>query len=106
MDRKWSGCSPIVVDQPARAEEPARGRSLQGLERDVLLGGLSNRKIGDRIQLSESRVKNIVQCLFSKASVWTRGQLVRVAMDGSWDAARDLLKRLPEPHESSEPGPS
>jgi hypothetical protein len=70
-----------------------------------VLGGLSNRKIGDRMQLSESRVKNIVQCLFNKASVRTRGQLVRVAMDGSWDAARDLLKRLPEPHESSEPGP-
>jgi hypothetical protein len=44
--------------------------------------------------------------LVQQGLVRTEGQLVRVAMDGSWDAAQDLLKRLPEPRESSEQGPS
>ena len=59
-------------------------------ERDVLLGilaGLTNRKIGQGIGLSESAVKNVVQRLFGKAGVKTRSQLVRAAMDGSLGAA-------------------
>ena len=98
-----------VIGLPVHPEDGGRGKSLQDPERDVLLGileGLSNRQIGDRMRLSESRVKNVVQCLFSKAGVRTRGQLVRVAMDGSWGATRDLFKRLPELHEFSESGPS
>jgi two-component system, NarL family, nitrate/nitrite response regulator NarL len=96
-----------VIDRLPLLEDGLRGNFLQDLERDVLLGileGFSNRQIGDRMRLSESRVKNIVQCLFSKAGVRTRGQLVRVAMDGSWDAARDVLKRFSDSLQpSSEP---
>ena len=44
---------------------------------------MTNRKIGIRLGLSESCVKNIVQRLFGKASVNTRGQLVRAALQGS-----------------------
>ncbi len=55
-------------------------------ERKVLLGilgGLTNKKIGGNIGLSESSVKAIVQRLFAKAGVRTRSQLVRVALEGS-----------------------
>jgi DNA-binding NarL/FixJ family response regulator len=59
-------------------------------ERKVLLGilgGLTNKKIGGNIGLSESSVKAIVQRLFAKAGVRTRSQLVRVALEGSLAAA-------------------
>ena len=59
-------------------------------ERTVLQGvidGLSNRKIGGRIGISESTVKTILQRLFKKARVHTRSQLVRRALDGSWAPA-------------------
>ncbi len=58
-------------------------------ERNVLDGivrGLTNRKIGDGMGLSESSVKNIVQRLFGITGVKTRGQLVRIALEGSFDA--------------------
>jgi DNA-binding NarL/FixJ family response regulator len=61
-------------------------------ERSVLLGilgGLTNKKIGDNIGISESGVKNIVQRLFAKANVKTRSQLVRVALEGSLGAVRE-----------------
>jgi DNA-binding NarL/FixJ family response regulator len=57
-------------------------------ERNVLEGivrGLTNRKIGDGMGLSESSVKNIVQRLFGMTGVKTRGQLVRIALEGSID---------------------
>jgi DNA-binding NarL/FixJ family response regulator len=53
-------------------------------ERSVLQGivdGLSNRKIGDQIGVSESTIKAILQNLFSKAGVRTRSQLVRIALE-------------------------
>lgn len=55
-----------------------------------ILGGLTNRKIGENIGLSEGSVKGIVQQLFLKAGVRKRGQLVRVALEGSLCAAREL----------------
>jgi DNA-binding NarL/FixJ family response regulator len=48
-----------------------------------ILGGLTNRKIGEDIGVSESIVKGVVQQLFRKARVRKRGQLVRVALEGS-----------------------
>jgi len=69
-------------DQPPHSHET----TLPDRERQVLLGilaGLTNRKIGENMGLSESSVKNIVQRLFSKAGVKTRTQLVRVALEGS-----------------------
>jgi DNA-binding NarL/FixJ family response regulator len=54
-------------------------------EQTVLLGvadGLSNRKIGDQIGVSESTIKATLQHLFKKAGVRTRSQLVRIALEG------------------------
>lgn len=51
---------------------------------DGILGGLSNRTIGDHMGLSESSVKNTVQRLFHRGGVKTRSQLVRMALEGSF----------------------
>jgi len=48
-----------------------------------ILGGLTNRKIGGSMGISEGSVKNIVQGLFAKAGVRKRSQLVRIALEGS-----------------------
>jgi hypothetical protein len=58
-----------------------------------ILGGLTNRRIGENIGVSESAVKSVVQQLFQKARVRKRGQLVRVALEGSLSAARELAER-------------
>src|SRR5205823_1803053 len=46
-----------------------------------VLEGLSNKEIAWRLQISESYVKAILQRLFQKTGVRTRGQLVRVAFE-------------------------
>jgi DNA-binding NarL/FixJ family response regulator len=54
-------------------------------EHTVLHGvvdGLSNKKIGNQIGLSESTIKATLQHLFKKAGVRTRSQLVRIALEG------------------------
>jgi two-component system nitrate/nitrite response regulator NarL len=58
-----------------------------------ILGGLTNRKIGENIGVPESAVKGVVQQLFRKAGVRKRGQLVRVALESSLCAACVLAKR-------------
>lgn len=60
---------------------------LTNREQTVLEGvvdGLSNRKIGDQIGVSESSVKATIQQLFTKAGVRTRSQLVRIALEGPY----------------------
>jgi two-component system nitrate/nitrite response regulator NarL len=55
-------------------------------EQTVLKGivdGLSNRKIGIQMGVSESTIKGTLQQLFTKARVRTRSQLVRMALEGS-----------------------
>jgi DNA-binding NarL/FixJ family response regulator len=47
----------------------------------LVMEGLSNKEIAWRIQISESYVKAILQSLFQKTGVRTRGQLVRVAFE-------------------------
>jgi DNA-binding NarL/FixJ family response regulator len=47
----------------------------------VVVEGLSNKDIAWRLQSSESYVKAILQSLFQKTGVRTRGQLVRVAFE-------------------------
>lgn len=64
--------------------EDRRSGTLTERERNVLQGvidGLSNRKIGDKIGVSESTIKATLQRLFSKAGVRTRSQLVRIALE-------------------------
>jgi two-component system, NarL family, nitrate/nitrite response regulator NarL len=93
-----------LVDEYPRLEIQELSSPLETRERSVLLGilgGLTNRKIGDNMGLSESSVKNIVQRLFGKAGVKTRSQLVRVALEGSLDAAGELIKRQPNENRKS-----
>jgi DNA-binding NarL/FixJ family response regulator len=59
--------------------------TLKEREQAVLKGivdGLSNKKIGTQIGVSESTIKATLQQLFSKAGVRTRSQLVRIALEG------------------------
>jgi DNA-binding NarL/FixJ family response regulator len=52
--------------------------------------GLSNKEIAGQLQTSESTVKAVLQQLFDKTGVRTRGQLVRIALEKhSHDWLRD-----------------
>ena len=76
-----------------RHRDFAAVRQLDERERNVLRGilsGMSNRSIGDGMGITESSVKNIVQRLFHKGGVKTRGQLVRVALEGTFGAVLNL----------------
>lgn len=60
------------------------GPEFNDRQRSVLrfvLEGLSNKEIAWKLQISESYVKAILQGLFEKTGVRTRGQLVRVALE-------------------------
>lgn len=46
-----------------------------------VIDGLTNRRIGAKIGVSESTIKAILQRLFAKAGVRTRSQLVRIALE-------------------------
>jgi DNA-binding NarL/FixJ family response regulator len=75
-----------LADRYPQFQDPGVNGVLEERERNVLLGilgGLTNKKIGASMGLSESSVKNIVQRLFGRAGVKTRSQLVRVALEGS-----------------------
>jgi two-component system nitrate/nitrite response regulator NarL len=57
--------------------------SLTAREQSVLqsvVDGLSNKKIGSQLGVSESTIKAALQQLFKKAGVRTRSQLVRIAL--------------------------
>jgi DNA-binding NarL/FixJ family response regulator len=63
---------------------PQTGPLFSDRQRRVLRGvleGLSNKEIAWRLQISESYVKAILQSLFQKTGVRTRGQLVRVVFE-------------------------
>jgi DNA-binding NarL/FixJ family response regulator len=86
-----------LVDQP-HPDDRRPGNLLTEREEKVLLGilgGLTNRKIGDGMGLSEGTVKTVVQHLFVRAGVRTRSQLVRMALEGSLGTACGLAKRAP-----------
>jgi two-component system, NarL family, nitrate/nitrite response regulator NarL len=64
--------------------EPGAGPHFNERQRQVfrfVLEGLSNKEISGSLQISESYVKAILQSLFQKTGVRTRGQLVRVALE-------------------------
>lgn len=66
-------------------------------EQKVLLGilsGLSNKKIGEDMKISESSVKAVVQQLFDKTGVRTRSQLVRIAISRSLQAVTPAVARV------------
>ena len=77
------GPSPAQAAASA-AEESSSQPLFNERQRKVLrfvLEGLSNKEIAWRLQISESYVKAILQNLFQKTGVRTRGQLVRVAFE-------------------------
>ena len=90
----------LLADQSVdRFPQPAEEGSpnlLTERERKVLLGilgGLSNKKIADKLGVSEGAVKTSVQQLFHKAGVRSRSRLVRAALEGSLVTAADSMRR-------------
>lgn len=72
--------TPPAVSPPAAQEEiHLTARELEVLR--LLVQGLANKEIAKEMGISESAVKNTLQQLFSKTSVRTRSQLVRVALE-------------------------
>lgn len=91
-----------LADRLPQTGPPVSNAALTDREQKVLLGvmgGLTNREIGENLSLSESSVKNVIQRLFGKAGVKTRSQLVRVALEGSLGVTRRLI----EEHRSKSP---
>jgi len=65
-------------------EQPSLGPRFNERQRKVLrfvLEGLSNKVIAAQLHISESYVKALIQSLFRKTGVRTRGQLVRVTLE-------------------------
>ena len=81
LDPAFAKMSGGVRGQPGQqaAEPMFNDRQRQVLR--YVLEGLSNKEIAWRMQISESYVKAILQGLFQKTGVRTRGQLVRVALE-------------------------
>ena len=79
LDRSFSR-----ISDPAASADQTLAPMFSDRQRQVLrfvLEGLSNKEIAWRMQISESYVKAILQSLFQKTGVRTRGQLVRVAFE-------------------------
>ena len=80
----WIDRSLARVEEPAGDSGPSAAPVFNERQRKVLrfvLEGLSNKEIAWKLQISESYVKAILQSLFQKTGVRTRGQLVRVAFE-------------------------
>ncbi len=76
-----------------REEEPNLGKILTEREQRVLRAifeGLSNKEIAAQVGVSEGAIKATLQQLFQKTGVRTRGQLVRIALEGSLATTRKL----------------
>jgi two-component system, NarL family, nitrate/nitrite response regulator NarL len=80
LDRRYRNLTALD-----RGSEPATsGPRFNERQRKVLrfvLEGLSNKGIAVRLGISESYVKALMQSLFKKTGVRTRGQLVRVVLE-------------------------
>ena len=80
----WFDRSFAAIGEDPAASPQAAQPTFNDRQRKVLrfvLEGLSNKEIAWRLQISESYVKAILQSLFQKTGVRTRGQLVRVAVE-------------------------
>ena len=74
------------VSELGKQQDEAQPLHLSEREQKVLAGimaGLTNRRIGDQIGISEGSVKMTVQQLLARAGVRSRSQLVRAALEGS-----------------------
>lgn len=70
------GRDAIAVETPVIELTPREQEILS-----VIVQGLANKEIAERLNLSESTVKNTIQGLFSKTGVRSRSQLVRIALE-------------------------
>jgi DNA-binding NarL/FixJ family response regulator len=80
MDRGFAAMEDDLSQSALQASAPVFNERQRKVLRFVL-EGLSNKEIAWRLQISESYVKAILQSLFQKTGVRTRGQLVRVAVE-------------------------
>jgi two-component system nitrate/nitrite response regulator NarL len=74
----------VLLEAEAALKRQEARSGLTAREMEVLQGifqGLANKEISARLKISEGAVKAVVQQLFRKNRVSTRGQLVRVAME-------------------------
>jgi DNA-binding NarL/FixJ family response regulator len=74
----------FLTARPPRPPQTAVVESLSERERVVLEGlleGLTNKRIAERLNVTEGAVKATLQTLFEKTNVRTRAQLVRVALE-------------------------
>jgi DNA-binding NarL/FixJ family response regulator len=74
----------VISAATEKSSRPHRPQELSGRERAVLRGifeGLANKEIAAELNISESLVKAVIQQLFDKTGVRTRGQLVRIALE-------------------------
>ncbi|HEY7391481.1 MAG TPA: response regulator transcription factor [Bryobacteraceae bacterium] len=69
------------ADNEGADESPPMFNERQRRVLRFVIEGLSNKEIAWRLQISESYVKAILQTLFQRTGVRTRGQLVRVAFE-------------------------
>lgn len=79
LDRSFA-----AMEEEAGGKVETKAPLFNDRQRRVLkfvLEGLSNKEIAWRLQISESYVKAILQSLFQKTGVRTRGQLVRVVFE-------------------------
>jgi len=79
LDPSFAGVNEAQRNQSTSAAPAFNERQLKVMR--FVLEGLSNKEIAWRLQISESYVKAILQSLFQKTGVRTRGQLVRVAVE-------------------------
>ena len=87
---RWvsSAAAPSLLAAGQHAlQQSALIAKLSARKQDVLRGvleGLSNEEIGQRLNLSESSVKAVLQKLFERIGVRTRSQLVRIAIEAQF----------------------
>jgi DNA-binding NarL/FixJ family response regulator len=81
LDPKVVGFLAIRMPPPAMrdAREALTERELLVL--NCLLEGMTNKRIGERLSITEGAVKSTLQALFEKTGVRSRAQLVRVALE-------------------------
>jgi two-component system nitrate/nitrite response regulator NarL len=79
MDARYSS-----LNEEGQPDSPAIRPQFNELQSKVLrfvMEGLGNKEIAWQLHISETYVKRILQSLFQKTGVRTRGQLVRVALE-------------------------
>jgi DNA-binding NarL/FixJ family response regulator len=79
LDRSFTAIAEDGAASPLSAAPVLNERQRKVLR--FVMEGLSNKEIAWHLQISESYVKAILQSLFQKTGVRTRGQLVRVAVE-------------------------